>query len=280
MTHLDQHVRISKSLHPHLHLWYLIQRCVYALSGFEFYFFSVLRSLDVLRLILYKFSLICSRNLLLTKAPPTLLATDNLAPHFVRIWANFKWVAFHLCICLYQFFENFIHTSETSYFGYIYSLSSNCSLDPFHTSLRTQLHVLTLSLLNKLNPICVAPILVTVGPKHYKPLSFVLNYPLELDRKTRLLKTPHAWRTLKNEMGIDIDRHAIRTGKLSKHWTVLCVLSGEKSKHQTYPAVTLTSYSNGCPGKTHPPVQSWHKCYSSNQPLSASVYIFTFNLNN
>lgn len=113
----------------------------------------------------------------------------------------------------------------------------------------------SLSLLNKLNPICVAPILLTVGPKRYKPLSFVLNYPLELDRKTRLLKIPHAWRTLKNEMGIDIDRHAIRTSKLSKHWTVLCVLSGEKSKHQTYPAVTLMSYSNGCPGKTHPLVQ-------------------------
>lgn len=104
------HEHISKSLHPHLHLRYLILRCIYAMSGFEFYFLSVLRSLDVFRLILYKFDLICSRNLFLTKASPTLLTTDKLAPHFARIWANFKCVSFYLCICLYQFFENFIHT--------------------------------------------------------------------------------------------------------------------------------------------------------------------------
>lgn len=167
------------------------------MSWFEFYFLSVLRSLDVLRRILYKFYLICSRNLFLTKASPTMLPTDNLAPRFACIWANFKCVSFYLCICLYQYFENFIHTVGTSYFGYIYSLCSNCSPDPFLTSLRTQLHVLalSLSLLNKLNPICVAPILLTVGPKHYKTLSFVFNYPSELDRKTRLLKTPHAWIT-------------------------------------------------------------------------------------
>lgn len=124
-------------------------------------FFSFFRSLNVLRQILYKFSVTSSINLFLRKASPNLLAADNLGLHFTHVWAYFKCLTFYLCICVH-------YLRILYYIFWLYSLSSNCL--QIHSMLCWEPNfMLAVSVSFSLPPL----IMSTVGHKHYKLLSLL-----------------------------------------------------------------------------------------------------------
>lgn len=91
--------------------------------------------------------------------------------------------------------------------------------------------------------------LQAIATAHGYPLE---GYPLELDGKILLLKTPYTWAIRHEEIELMPTWKLYpywSTGWLSYSWEAVSMQPGEKSYQQSHPFINLTSYSNNQPDK-------------------------------